>query len=199
MTVHMHWEWSQDLTGKKKAEEQQKWTEMGLLLQYMTFMLISTEDPHFEIPAFIKPFKFRPPSLISVAVSISHLAGIQFVVWWIHETIWVLFFMRHNGHNILQWHGNVFVGGPPKIHSSIWVPVFDDWVAFGEDWVQLWRQVSGCPLALFRTAGESQIHCTHLRKGHREKWWTVANGLSIPLPVSVTAICYPACHTGGPM
>lgn len=61
------------------------------------------------------------------------LAGFQCVVWWIHETIWVLFFMRHNGHNILQWHGRVFVGGPPLIHSSIWVPACDGWVAFCED------------------------------------------------------------------
>lgn len=30
-------------------------------------------------------------------------------------------------------------------------------------------QVRDCPLALFRTAGDSQIHCTHLRKGHRGK------------------------------
>lgn len=146
---------------------------------------------HIFCNTSLQGFYFCPPSLVLVAVLISHLAGIQVVVWWIHKTIWVLFFMRHNGHNILQWHGNVFVGGPPRIHSSIWAPVFDDWVAFGKDWVQVWWQVCDCPLVLFRTAGDSQIHCTHLRKGHREKWRTVANCLSIPLLVTVTTICLP--------
>lgn len=116
-----------------------------------------------------------------------------------HETMWGLFIMKHNEHNILQWHGNVFASWPPLIHSSIWVPVFDDWVAFCEDGVQVWGQVCDSALTLFRTAGGTQIHCTHLRKGHREKWRTAANCLSIPLLVFVTTICYPLCHTGQPV
>lgn len=100
---------------------------------------------------------------------------------------------------MLQWHGNVFVDRPSWIHSSIWVLVFDDWLAFGEDWVQEWCLVCDSALALFRTAEGSKRHCTHVRKGHREKWKTAANCLSSPLLVFLTTICYPVWHAGGPM
>lgn len=77
--------------------------------------------------------------------------------------------------------------------------MFDDWLAFGEDWVQEWCLVCDSALALFRTAEGSKRHCTHVRKGHREKWKTAANCLSSPLLVFLTTICYPVWHAGGPM
>lgn len=94
VAIHNHWEWCQNVTKTIKKNELQ-WAYIFNIWHHVNL-------------------KWRASFWESSLLHFAHRCtfGIQFVVLWIHEAIWILFFMRHNGDNILQWHGNVFVGGP---------------------------------------------------------------------------------------
>lgn len=175
-TTHSHRGLCQDSAETPPPKNELKWAYC-----FNMWYLCQFRNPNLWTRALVTPSAFCTPPWIPVALFISPFAAIHSAVWWTHETLWVLFSMRRNGHNILQWRGNVF-----SLNSFINLSLRPMAAGAFSRRPSARRRACDCAVALFRAAGGTQIHYTHLRKGHREKW---GNGGKLPL-CAITGLCH---------